>query len=68
MDRITTNPDAVDPEFPELAQPAPDGGTPDSEEEFDAIGEDDEDDDAVEPDEDDLDADAEAADDGVDDI
>jgi hypothetical protein len=65
MDRITTNPDAVDPEFPELAQPAPDGGTTDSDEEFDAIGDDDEDDDTVESDEDDLDADADAEDDAV---
>jgi hypothetical protein len=68
MDRITNNPDAVDPEFPELAQPAPDGRTTDSEEEFDAIDDDDEDEDDVEPDDDDLEAAADAEDDGVDDI
>ena len=67
MDRITNNPDAVDPEFPELAQPAPDGRTTDSEEEFDAIGDDEEDDD-VEADDEDLDTDADAEEDGVDDI
>ena len=65
MDRITTNPDAVDPEFPELAQPAADGSA--SEEEFDAI-DDDEDDDTVEPEDEDLDTAADVEDDGVDNI